>query len=118
MSITRHARRLTVAVLLVLPLTACSGGGRVAPLDAEPVATTEVAVLDNVFEPVAIEVPVGAEVTWTWEGRQRHDVVGEGLFTELQVEGTYRATFDQPGIVTYTCTIHRGMDGVVHVVEG
>ena len=98
-------------------LLGCTGAPDLS--EVEPVATTEVAVADNVFEPAVIAVEPGDTVTWTWEGDLQHNVVGEGagveLSTDLQVEGTYEATVDAEGVVAYRCTIHPAMVGEVRV---
>lgn len=108
--------RAPVLLALVLLLAGCGSGPD--PLKAEPVATTEVLIDDNVYLPIAIEVPVGSEVTWTWQGRANHNVVGEGFASELVPDGTFSHTFDEPGVVPYLCTIHSRMRGVVRVLEG
>lgn len=101
-----------IAAMLVL-VAGCSSGPD--PLEAEPVAATSVGVADNVFEPVAIQVPVASEVVWTWEGRNDHNVVGQDFESELVRTGTFRHTFDAPGVYEYVCTIHPAMRGVVRV---
>ena len=105
---------MTVLATALLLLAAGCGSGA-DPLAADPVATTSVAVVDNDFEPIAIEVEPGAEVTWTWEGRAPHNVVGDDFESEVMSEGTFSHTFDTPGTVEYVCTLHNGMRGVVHV---
>src|SRR5687768_17178823 len=83
-----------------------------------PVAgATEVAVRDNVFEPAAIEIPVGTTVTWQWEGDTPHNVVGEGFESPVQDSGEFAYTFDDPGTFDYQCTLHGGMRGQVVVTE-
>lgn len=107
--------RLLAAIAAALLLVACdqaSGGS-----SAEPVAGTEVAVVDNDFEPAALEVPVGETVTWTWKGDARHDVVGDDFESDLQQSGTFTHSFDEAGEYDYRCTIHGGMRGTVVVDE-
>ena len=109
-------RTAALSASLLLLAAGCSSGPD--PLEATPVVTTEVSVVDNAYEPIAIEVPIGEPVTWTWEGSARHDVVGEGFGSELQTDGSFTRSFDQVGLVEYRCTIHGGMRGVIRVVEG
>lgn len=78
---------------------------------------TEVAVRDNLFAPAAIEVPAGTTVTWTWEGRHSHNVVGNGFESPVQTSGTFARTFDAAGVHDYECTLHGGMRGSVVVME-
>ena len=85
--------------------------------DAPVTGVTEVAVRDNYFEPAAIEVPVGAMVTWRWDGDNPHNVVGDGFESEIQTEGTFAHVFAEPGRHEYRCTLHGGMRGEV-VVTG
>ena len=111
-----RTRLVLPTVLLAVPVLAAGCAGP-DPLDAEPVTTSAVAVADNVFAPVAIEVPVGSEVLWTWEGSANHNVVGEDFESELKMEGTFSHTFEEVGDITYICTIHPAMRGAVRVVE-
>lgn len=106
--------RSLVPATLVLVIAAGCGSGP-DPLEAAPVETAEVAVADNVFEPIAVSVPVGTEVVWTWEGRANHNVVGEGFESELVPTGTFAHTFDRAGTHEYVCTIHARMRGAVVV---
>ena len=83
-----------------------------------PVQTNSVSVSDNFFSPVAVQVPVGTTVTWTWaSGASAHNVT----FTDGQASGdktggaTFSRTFNAAGTFAYHCTIHPGMDGSVIV---
>lgn len=113
MKLTTLLRLPFVAVSLVA-LAACGGDAEVA-VPEDPVAVTEVAVVDDEFEPEAIGVDAGATVTWTWEGQNPHNVVGDGFESETQTSGSFEHTFDEAGEYEYVCTIHAGMDGVVVV---
>lgn len=62
---TAVRRPISLSVLALVLAFGCARGPD--PLAAEPVATTEVAVADNVFAPIAVAVPVGTEVVWSWE---------------------------------------------------
>jgi plastocyanin len=117
-------RRLT-ALLAPLGLAAavvlagCSGGDGVDPATTTPVKTGKVVAKDNRFGPVAVEVPAGTTVTWSFEdGSVPHDVTGEGWKSgKPQDKGSFTHAFDQPGAYSYRCTLHNGMDGRV-VVTG
>lgn len=101
---------------MALALAACGntgGGGELSAEDA--VATTEVSVIDNRFEPEVIEVAAGDTVTWTWNGSAPHDVDGDGFASEVQNSGTFQHTFDSAGEYEYVCNIHSGMRGLVVV---
>jgi plastocyanin len=103
------------AATLALIAVGCSSPG-----SAEPRPSVEgpaVAVRDYELEPATITVEAGDTVTWVWEGRAPHDVVGQGFESRDQSSGTFRHTFDEPGTYAYECTIHPGMEGSI-VVEG
>jgi plastocyanin len=100
---------------LALTAAGCASQG-----SAEPPPSVDgpaVAVRDYEFEPASLTVETGATVTWVWEGRAPHDVVGQGFESKDQSSGTFRYTFDEPGTYPYECTIHPGMEGGI-VVEG
>lgn len=108
-------RLLLWVAVLALAATACASMG-----SAEPPPSVEgptVAVRDYRFQPASLAIEAGATVTWVWEGRAPHDVVGQGFESKAQSSGTFRHTFEQPGTYPYECTIHPGMEGTI-VVEG
>lgn len=115
----RYGKRalITGVVFAALAGTACS---RESLADAEPVRdVTSVSLQDNSFEPRAIEVSPGTEVTWAWDDAGRlHDVSGEGFTSEAQTEGSFRHRFEAPGTYDYECTLHPGMTGRVIVKTG
>lgn len=83
-----------------------------------------------VFDPAAIKVATGTEVTWQWVGGQERHVVasigtpeGGRAFSSPPNSGsgfTYRHTFTSPGMYRYTCGVHRTQDtrGAVVVAPG
>jgi plastocyanin len=97
-------------------LAACDQGGN-DPASQAPVSGDQVAVVDNDFEPANLEISAGDTVTWAWEGRSAHDVVGDGFDSGVLTEGTFTHTFDEPGTYEYECTLHAGMTGQVTVVD-
>ena len=78
-----------------------------------------VSVVDNRFEPVTVEVPVGALVRWTNNGREDHDVVSLDFKTFesplLKPGQTFEFTATQAGQIPYVCTLHDGMTGTLTV---
>jgi plastocyanin len=115
----RTTLRLLLPLLAAAVLAACSTGGGGDPADTTPVKTSQVVVKDNRFQPVAVEVPAGTEVTWSFrDGGTPHDVTGDGWKSgKAQSKGSYRHAFDRPGTFDYRCTLHSGMKGRV-VVTG
>jgi plastocyanin len=99
---------------LAVAATACTSG---AASPAPSVDGPAVAVRDYEFEPGSLTVETGATVTWVWEGRAPHNVVGWGFESSDQSSGTFRHTFEEPGTFAYQCTLHAGMEGSV-VAEG
>ncbi len=92
------------------------GGGGV------PAALTTVKVQDNKFTPGALQVPVGATVTWDWTGSAaRHSVKGtfDGQAVEsptLSGTGVYLFAFQKAGVFEYECGVHgAAMKGVVTI---
>jgi plastocyanin len=116
----RRQRYLSIcsAILFTLALSGCAVAASDSTDDAAPVATTEVSVRDNNFEPVAAEIVAGDTVTWTWEGEADHNVVGDTFESDVQREGTFEQRFDEPGTYDYACTLHSGMTGKVVVTQG
>ena len=80
------------------------------------------------FDPAAIKVATGTEVTWEWANddqahtvtsaptSDRHNVLDSGTPKESG-RATYRHTFEEPGIYRYICGVHRAQTarGVVVV---
>lgn len=98
------------------PAATTGGGGGV------PAALTTVKVQDNKFTPGALQVPVGATVTWDWTGSTaRHSV--KGTFDGQPVEsptlsgtGVYLFAFQKAGKFEYECGVHgAAMKGVVTI---
>ncbi|HEY7606509.1 MAG TPA: plastocyanin/azurin family copper-binding protein [Actinomycetes bacterium] len=114
-------RRPLALLLLVLSFTlaACQTGSAASPADTPPVrGRTTVDAKYLRFQPPAIEVLPGTEVTWRFvDGSVPHNVKGDGFASENQSRGTFSHRFDQPGEYRYTCDLHAGMDGRV-VVAG
>ena len=89
-----------------------SDSGSEAPFEIsdEPVATTDVSLPKSYkFEPVAIAIDAGDEVTWTNEDDFPHNVhlLDDSDVTEdLPVGQSATLTFDEPGEIYYECSIH------------
>ena len=121
-------RSLTgIAAVLLLIGAACSSDGgsssggddsgsqdavAEAPFEisAEPVATTEVNLPKSYkFEPVAVEIDAGDEVTWTNQDDFPHNVHlldGSDVTEDLPIGESASIAFDEPGDYYYECSIH------------
>lgn len=109
-----------IAAVCALALSACGGpSAATTPSEDLPpaVATSDVAVLDNRFDPVSAEVAVGDTVTWTWQGNAMHNVVGDAFESDAQQEGTFTQQFDAAGTYAYRCTLHPDMVGRIVVID-
>jgi plastocyanin len=124
-TLTRSTRRL-LALGLAAGLAACGSdapAGPEPPNGEDPVATTSVAVRDNVFVPMHITVSPEATVTWTWEGSQFHNVTwvsADLADSETQTAGSHEVMVPaETGQLAYYCTVHgtptSGMRGSVTV---
>lgn len=107
--------RAAAAIVLALSLAACGPDVQGVDTDADPVAGTDVAVVDNAFEPSVLQVDAGQTVTWTWEGDSPHDVALADVSSEIQRNGTYTRTFETAGEFEYRCTVHPRMSGAILV---
>jgi len=81
------------------------------------VGANEVSVNDFDFSPDSIQIEPGTTVTWTWTGKENHDVSGDGLDSPVQKTGTYQFTFEKPGEYDYECSLHPIMRGRVTVTD-
>jgi plastocyanin len=106
---------LSVALLAAGSLAAgCGGSGEAA----EPVATTEVAMVKSYrFDPKTIEIEAGDTVTWTNDDNFTHTVRVDGQEDHNVEQGeSVSIRFDTPGTYHYVCTLHsKDMDGEVIV---
>jgi plastocyanin len=112
-------RRPLVPLLLVLTFTlaACRSGPAASPADAQPVRGVTTVVAKHLkFQPPAIEVRPGTEVTWRFDdGAVPHNVKGEGFASGTRDRGTFSHRFTKAGEYRYRCTLHAGMEGRVVV---
>jgi plastocyanin len=117
----RPRHLLVPALLLAAALLAgcADNGDRRNDAASDPPATgvSDVVVKDIRYSPASIQVPVGTEVTWSFQdGQVPHNIQGDGWGSGApQRSGTFRHTFDRPGTYDYTCTLHSRMAGRVVV---
>ena len=108
---------IVAAGLLALVVTLAAACQADRGADATPVSgVTEVVAKRLRFQPPAIQVAAGTEVTWRFADEAiPHNVTGDGFASKNQTSGTWAHRFDRPGEYRYTCTVHAGMDGRVVV---
>jgi plastocyanin len=122
-------RLLTVIAMLALLMgLACSSGGDGASeasgtssdassqaeapfeINEEPVATTDVDLPKSYkFDPVAISIEAGEEVTWTNNDDFPHNVHllgGSDVTEDVPIGDSVSMTFDEAGEYYYECSIH------------
>jgi plastocyanin len=90
------------------------------PTGGPPPTEATVALIDESFQPPALEVAVGATVTWeNIDGDDDHTVTSnDGAFNSgvLPAGSAFEHTFDAPGAYPYFCAIHPEMEGTITVV--
>ena len=103
--------------LVVTITSACQARPTDRAADAAPVSGVGQVVAEDLrFQPPAIQVAAGTEVTWRFDdGTVPHNVKGDGFASSNQTSGTWAHRFERPGQYRYTCTLHAGMDGRVVV---
>lgn len=87
------------------------------PSSAPPLATVNVTMRDNAFDPPSITVQVGDTVVWTNGGAVAHTSTSSGVWDSGFVNPgqTFSRTFSAAGTFNYVCTLHLGMNGTVVV---
>jgi len=108
--------RTFIIALLAIATVACVSESDQQP--QQPVGDNAVTLNNSRFTPADMTVETDTEVTWIWDdGSVSHNVVGDGFASDIQTEGTFTHTFTEPGTYEYVCTLHRGMEGTITVVE-
>ncbi len=115
-------RSLALLVLVVgAGVSSCGGGDMASPTSSPtpivPSTTNQVTVGDDFFSPTATTVPAGTTVTFTWNGKNSHNVAfDDGAKSATQVSGTYSRTLSAAGTYHYICEIHgQAMSGTITV---
>ena len=100
-----------------LSLCAALGLGLAAQAARAP-AAVQVTIRNFDFQPMAVSLPIGGEITWKNLDGEPHTVTStDGSFrSEALDEGdSYSFRFTRPGVYTYICTIHPKMRATVTV---
>ena len=123
----RPARIVVVALVSVLGLAACGGGGdkdnkaKPPPAGGPLSGEAPVRIVEFEYKPKTVTVKAGTKVTWTNEDKDIHDIkdtspLATPVSQELSKGDTFSITYAQPGSYNYVCGIHPYMTGVVEVV--
>ena len=105
-------------LLLGVAVAGCGGGSDSYGTGPGTIGTsTSITVRNNVFDPSATTVSVGATVSWTWaQGAVSHTVTfDDGPTSPNQSTGGYARTFDKAGTYPYHCVNHLARTGSVTV---
>ena len=127
-------RRLLVGIIAVLAalttLAACgsdSGGGGAPPPASTQSASSgsapagggsTVEIMNFMFMPGSLTVPVGTTVTWKFDDSTDHTVTADdnSFASSPMANGqTFTHTFSSAGTVAYHCSIHPFMKGTIIV---
>ena len=87
--------------------------------EAPAAAAAAVNIQNFSFDPDPIAVDVGATITWTNNDQAPHTATGDnGEFDSgiLETGGSFSATFDETGTISYHCNVHPDMTGTI-VIE-
>jgi plastocyanin len=83
--------------------------------------TVKIVMQNTAFSPKSISAKVGQTIVWTNEDPFDHNVTakkGENFKSKNFGQGAkYSYKLDKPGTISYTCTIHPGMDGTITVTK-
>jgi plastocyanin len=127
-------RRLLVGIIAVLAvlttMAACgsdSGGGGTPPPASTQSASSgsapagggsTVEIMNFMFMPASLTVPVGTTVTWKFDDSTDHTVTADdnSFASSPMANGqTFTHTFSSAGTVAYHCSIHPFMKGTITV---
>jgi plastocyanin len=105
-----------VGVLGTIPAAAGGGGCHAGLTDGTGGTVT---MTKACFRPAILRIDPGTEVTFVNRDPITHNVSsnGWGRFEDMNEGDAFRATFAEPGIYPFACTIHPGMVGAVVVGE-
>lgn len=69
------------------------------------------------WDPAEVTISSGQSIVWDMKAPIDHDLEVGDFLSPLVSEGEYQMTFDDSGDFDFRCTLHPGMDGVVHVSQ-
>jgi len=122
-----HRACLVAGIILLIAacmVAGCSSGqAPAAPASPQPSAGSgnAITIKNFAFDPPALTVKAGTEVTWTNQDSAPHTIVSDTgspeAFTSrsFSTGQSYSFTFTRPGTYPYHCSIHPAMTGTIIV---
>ena len=111
---------LTVVLWLGAGPVTAGGGGHCPDPGAEGSGNT-VDMVDACFTPTLLHAGVDETITFTNSDPMEHNVApagwGWGHVEPLSQGESFTASFEEPGIYSYACSLHTGMTGAIVVGE-
>ena len=107
-----------LALLVFVPIAEAWQNQQQGAMGSTTTTMWSVSIEDFYFEPTDAAIQPGDTITWTNEGNHPHTVTADdGSFDSgtLQPGESFSHTFQNPGMVTYHCSIHPFMTGSVSV---
>jgi plastocyanin len=115
-----YAAAVSILIWLVLPaVPAAAGGG--CHLGVTQGSGTTVEMVDACFTPTVLYVDQTAKlVTFVNRSGMTHNVTANqwGHFDDILDGDAFRASFAEPGVYPFACSIHPGMSGAIVVGGG
>ena len=116
----RRSWQLAAVIAMLAGMATWQSGIATATSPSQDGDSAAVEMQDNVFRPRTLNVAVGTEVTWENAGENSHTTTSssdEWDSDELAPGDSFSQTFEEPGVYTYFCRIHRdrGMVGTIVV---
>jgi len=123
-----RVRRLLIGIVAMLAalttVAACGsdsggGGGAAPPPAAGQGDGSAVQIMNFMFMPGTLTVPVGTTVTWKFDDSTQHTVNADdnSFASPAMANGqTFTHTFTSAGTVSYHCSIHPFMKGTIVVM--
>ena len=106
---------MMLAAALLACVSGCSGGAPIMGgggnhFECEGTSSAPL-VCDNLFSPDTIFVTAGSSVTWTWKGRNIHNVTfltgpTSPARSAVQDSGSFTSEALSTGTYTYECSVH------------
>lgn len=115
-----YATAVSILIWLTVPaVPAAAGGG--CHLGVTQGSGTTVEMVDACFTPTVLYVdPTAKFVTFVNRSGMSHNVTANqwGHFDDIPDGDGFRASFPQPGVYPFACSIHPGMSGAIVVGDG